>query len=159
MLKQLHPLPKASPWFYAWIVVALIYAVPVAMRGYERVMEVTHHAREQLIVQHRLWELHPEVRGNPGNWARLAARLLTDRQLMRRIQSKYGEAAHAIELEYRNDLTIAQAEVIAAALAIWALPVAILYLVAVLARRRKRPPPPPPAPARPAYDESRYRRP
>jgi hypothetical protein len=157
MLKQLTVFPKEKLWHYAWMALALAYAVPVALRAYDHVIEVTRKAREQLILHHRLWELQPGFRGKPEQWARLAARLLTDRQLLLRVRAKYGEAAQQVELEYRSDLTIAQAEVVLAAFAIWALPVAAIYGVGWLLLKRTRAPPPPPAPPRPTYDESRYR--
>lgn len=157
MLKQLIGFPKEKRWHYAWIALALVYAIPIALRAYDHVIEVTQRAREQLILHHRLWELQPGFRGKPEQWARLASRLLTDRQLLLRLRARYGEAAQQLELEYRSDLTIAQAEVVLAALAIWALPVATVYGVGWLLLKRRRPPPPPPAPSRPAYDESRYR--
>jgi hypothetical protein len=156
MLKQLNDFPKARLWYYAWIAVAILYAIPIAMRAYDRIIDVTRKAREQLIVQHRLWELHPEYRGTPEAWTRFASRLLTDGQLMVRMRAKYGERAEQIELEYRSDLTIAQAEVVVGAAAIWGAPVAVLYGIGMVAARRRRPPPPL-APERPRYDESRYR--
>ena len=157
MVKQSDDFPKAGLWFYAWVAVALLYAIPIAMRGYDRVIDVTRKAREQLIVQHRLWELHPEYRGTPETWTRFASRLLTDRQLMVRMRAKYGERAEQMELEYRSDLTIAQAEVIVRAAAIWGVPVAVLYGIGILVARRRRPLPPPPVPEPPRYDDSRYR--
>lgn len=156
MLKQLNDFPKARLWFYAWIALAILYAILIAMPAYDRVIDVTRNARAQLIVQHRLWELDPRYRGKPEMWTRLASRLLTDRQLMVRMRARYGERAEQLEIEYRSDLTIAQAEVVIAAAAIWGLPVAALYGIGMLVARR-RPPPPPPAPERPRYDESRYR--
>ena len=157
MLKQMDDFPKARLWYYAWIAVALLYATPIAMLAYDRVIDVTRKAREQLIVQHRLWELHPEYQGTPETWTRFASRLLTDRQLMVRMRAKYGDRADQLELEYRSDLTIAQAEIVIGAAAIWGLPVAALYGIGMAVGRRRRPPPPPPAPERPRYDESRYR--
>ena len=157
MLKQLNDFPKARLWYYAWIGLAILYAIPIAMLAYDRAVDVTRKAREQLIVQHRLWELHPEYHGTPQTWTHFASRLLTDRQLMVRVRAKYGEAAEQIELDYRRDLTIAQAEVMIGAAAIWGLPVAALYGVGMVVAWRRRPPPPPPAPRRPRYDDSRYR--
>lgn len=160
MLKQGSAFAQAKLWFYAWAAVSIAYAVPVGLRAYDRVIEVTHAARERLIVRHELWEQDPNYRGAPELWTRLASRMLTDRQLLRRVRERYGAAAHQIELEYRNDLTIAQAEVIVAAAAIWGIPVALLYGIGSLALRRpRRKPSPPPAAPRPGYDESRYRRP
>lgn len=156
MLKQLNDFPKARLWYYAWAALAILYAIPIAIRAYDRVIDVTLKARAQVIVQHRLWELDPGYRGKPEIWTRFASRLLTDRQLMVRMRARYGERAEQLELEYRRDLTIAQAEVVIAAAAIWGLPVAALYGIGMLVARR-RPPPPPPAPERPRYDESRYR--
>jgi len=89
-------------------------------------------------------------------WPVISIGLLTDRQLMTRVRAKYGDAAEPIELDYRRDLFIAQAEVVLAASAIRALPLAALYgLGFAVARRRRsgaarageKPPP----------DDSRYR--
>jgi hypothetical protein len=82
MVKQSDDFPKARFWHYAWIALAILYAIPVAMHAYDRVIDVTRKAREQLIVQHRLWELHPEYHGTPETWTRFASRRLNDRQLM-----------------------------------------------------------------------------
>jgi hypothetical protein len=157
MLRQTNASPQARPWHYAWIALAFLYAIPITHQAYARLVEVTHKARAELIMHHRLWELHPDYKGKPEAWTRSASRLLTDRQLMRRVYAKYGEAARQIELEYRGDLTIAQAEVIVAATAIWALPLAGLYGIGFLIARRRRRPSPPPAPAPPRRDDSRYR--
>lgn len=147
-------------WLYLWLVAAAVYAVPIGKTAYDKAVAVTHQHRAQLIVAHRLWELHPEYHGSPENWTRFASRLLTDRQLMRRVRAKYREGAEQIELDYRRDLSIAQAEVIVSAVAIWGLPVGITYgLGWLLTARRRKPPPAPPPPPRPAYDASRYRPP
>jgi hypothetical protein len=133
-----------------WAALALLYAVPLAWLAYDRVQQVTYQKREQIIVQHRLWELHPEYSGSPRTWTRIASRLLTDRQILWRVRARYGgELARQIELEYRSDLTIAQLEAAAGVAAMWALPLAALYgLGRLLARRRA--PAPPPQPAAPA---------
>jgi hypothetical protein len=136
MVKQGSTSTKAKLWFYAWAAVSIAYAVPVGLRAYDRVMEVTHAARARLIVQHELWEQDPNYRGAPELWTCLASRMLTDGQLLRRIRDRYGAAARQIELEYRNDLTIAQAEVIATASAVWGIPVALLYGIGVWRDRR-----------------------
>ena len=146
-------------WLYLLMVAAAVYAVPVGNIAYDRTIEVTRKHRAKLIVAHRLWELHPEYNASPETWTRFASRLLTDRQLLLRVRAKYGEGAEQIELDYRRDLSIAQGEVIVAALAIWGVPVGIAYgLGWVFAARRRKPPPAPPAP-RPTYDESRYQPP
>lgn len=160
MLKQGSANPKARLWFYAWAAISIAYAVPVGLRAYERLIEVTHAARERLIVHYELWEQDPNYRGSPQLWTRLASRMLTDRQLLRRVRERYGAAARQIEIDYRNDLTIAQAEVVAAAAVIWGIPVALLYGLGAWMLRRPRHAPPPPSPEpRPHYDESRYRPP
>jgi hypothetical protein len=160
MVKQGSTFTKAKLWFYAWAAVSIAYAVPVGLRAYDRVIEVTHAARARLIVQHELWEQDPNYRGSPELWTRLASRMLTDRQLLRRVRDRYGAAAHQIELEYRSDLAIAQAEVIVTAAAVWGIPVMLLYGIGCLAlRRQPRKPPPPSVPPRSSYDESRYRPP
>jgi hypothetical protein len=122
------------------------------------VTEVTRDARERLIIQHELWELDRGYYGTPRMWTRVAARVLTDRQLMRRVRAKYGDIGIQVELEYRRDLSIAQAEAAAVVLALWALPLALLFAVGyggVLRLRRRETTPPPPRPA--SYDDARYR--
>ena len=152
---------RRHPWWQiAWLILAIAYAVPVAYYANDRVTEVTRKARERLIVQYRLWELHPEYGGTPRTWTRFASRLLTDNQLLRRVRAKYGDLANDIELDYRRDLSIAQGEVIVAAAAAWAVPLAALYgLGLLIVMRRRRPPAQPQqAPERPAASDSRYRR-
>jgi hypothetical protein len=90
-------------------------------------------------------------------WTSFASRLLTDRQLLQRVRTRLPERAEQIELDYRRDLTIAQGEIIVVALALWGLPVVALYGAGLLLMKRRRKPPAPTPPARPAYDESRYR--
>jgi len=140
------------------VLLAVAWAVPVAMQAYERLKDVTHEARTRLIVSHQLWEMHPEYHGTPEKWTRFASRLLTDRQLLRRVRAKYGDQAAQIELDYRSDLTIAQAEVITVALAAWAFPLAIVVAIGWLsAKRRPQPKAPPPTKQRPAsYCDPRY---
>ncbi len=157
-LNYLRSAPKARWWLYAWIAAAVASAIPAGITAYGQLKEVTRHARETLIVQHRLWEMHPEYHGTPETWTRVASRLLTDRQLMRRVRAKYGDQGIQVELDYRRDLTIAQAEVVVVAAAVWAAPLAALYGLAVVLVRRRRRAPPPPTPSRPAsYDDPRYR--
>jgi hypothetical protein len=149
---------RARWWLYLCAVAAVLYAVPVGKVAYDRLNEVTRKMRAQLIVEHRLWELHPEYSGSPDMWTSFASRLLTDRQLLLRVRTKYQDGADQIELDYRRDLSIAQAEIIVVALAIWGLPVAAFYFLGfVIMKRRRNPPGPPPPPPRPTYDESRYR--
>ena len=146
-------------WHVAWAVIALAYAVPIARIATDRLTDVTLRARERLIVEYRLWELHPEYRGTPAAWTRFAARLLTDNQLLRRVHIAQRELATEIELDYRRDLTVAQSEVVLTAVAAWAAPVALLYGIGCLvARRRRSAPEATKEPARPAYSEERYRR-
>ncbi|MEK6594815.1 MAG: hypothetical protein AABZ67_17230 [Pseudomonadota bacterium] len=144
-------------WRFAWLALAAAYAFAVGWAAYNRVMSVTYQARAQLIVQYRLWELHPEYKGTPQFWTRLASRLLTDRQLMTRVYAKHAELAPQIELDYRNHLTIAQAEVVVVALALWAAPLAALYAggLAVVRLRRRHAIPKKPEPA--SHSDSRYR--
>ena len=144
-------------WHAAWIAVALAYAVPVARVAYDRLIEVTHRARERLIVEYRLWELHPEYRGTPQAWTRFAARLLSDNQLLRRVHIAQRELAPEIELDYRRDLTVAQGEVVLAACAAWAVPVGLLYGIGLLVARRPRRAETQNRPVQPAYSEEKYR--
>ena len=149
---------RFSFWKVVWLIAAIAYAVPVAYFAYDRFIEVSRQARERLIVQYRLWELHPEYQGSPRAWTRFAARLLTDGQLMWRVRARYGELATEIELDYQRDLAIARGEVVAIALATWGAPVGALYLLGFLvARRRAVPHRPPAPPEKPADYDSRYR--
>jgi hypothetical protein len=134
------------------------YAAVLAWHAFERIGVVSLEARARLIEEHRLWELQPDFRGKPENWTRLAARLLNDRQLMTRITAKYGPAGEQIELDYRRDLAIAQAEVVVTAVFVFVLPLSIPYGIILLTRRR--PPPATAAPPRPSsLDDPRYKPP
>lgn len=157
MVNQVDGISQARLWYWAWIAVAVLWATPVAFMAYGRLTEVTHRAREHLIIEHRLWEQDRDYQGTPQTWTRFAARLLTDRQLMQRVRSRYGTLAEQIELDYRRDLSIAQAEAVFVAVAVWGLPLAALYGGGLLAARlrRRRPPPPVAQPAR--IDDTRYR--
>jgi hypothetical protein len=149
--------PRPPLWRLVLLVLALAWAIPLAWNAYEQLDRVGERARTRLIEQHRLWEVDPNFRGKPEIWVRMAARLLSDRQVLQRVATKYGGASEEIELEYRRDLTMARAEVVVVALAWWALPLAVLYGGAVLVRRRT---PAPPAKAEPAsVSDPRYRPP
>jgi len=156
MVKQAAPSTHAR-WRYLWIIAAALYALPIGKLAYDDFNDVTRKMRARLILEHRLWELHPEYRGKPQVWTNMAARLLTDRQLLTRVRAKYGDRAENIELDYRRDLSIAQGEVVLVAAALWGAPVAALYGIGWVVAKRRRRVPPAPAPSRPAYDESRYR--
>jgi hypothetical protein len=150
---------RARWWLYLWIVAAAAYAIPTGKSAYDRTIEVTRKYRAQFIVAHRLWEAHPEYGGTPETWTYFASRLLTDRQLMLRVRARYPTGSEQVELDYRRDLSIAQAEVIVVALAVWGIPVGIAYWVGWMFAARWRRPQPAAPPPRPAYDESRYRPP
>lgn len=150
--------PRVWPWCALFVLVAAIYAWPVVSIAYERVREVNIKQREQLIIRHQLWELHPEYAGTPQAWTHFASRLLSDRQLMRRVQKKYGAFAVQIEADYQRDQFIARAEVVLVAGACWALPLALLYGIGVMVgQRRRRRVPPEQQPERPMASDSRYR--
>ena len=145
-------------WLLAWIVVASAYAVPIAWNAYDELVRVNQKARARLIQHHRLWEMDANFRGRPQNWTRFASRLLSDRQLFRRIAMKYGAQAEEIEREYRRDLTLARAEVGVIAFALWSGPLAAVYgLIRLLRWWRPRSPPPKVAPA--SASDPRYRPP
>jgi len=145
-------------WKIVWTLAALAYAVPVATIAYERLNDVAREARQKLIVEYRLWELHPEYRGTPQQWTRFASRLLTDNQLLSRVRVLHRDLAREIELDYRRDLTMAQGEVVLVAIGAWALPVGALYGIGyLLARRRRAAPAQDKTPARPVYSEAKYR--
>jgi hypothetical protein len=150
------PSRRSVLWRVAWVLVALAYAAPVAYFAYGRLTEVSWRARERLIVEYRLWELHPEYKGSPQAWTRFAGRLLTDNQLLHRVRLVQRDVAMDIELDYRRDLTIAQGEVVLAAMAAWAAPMGLIYGIGYLVARRRRVAPEP-EPAKPAYSEDKYR--
>ena len=131
--------------------------MPVARVAEDRLTDVTHRARERLIIEYRLWELNPEYRGTSQAWTRFAARLLTDNQLLRRLHVAQRELAPEIELDYRRDLTVAQCEVVLGAVAVWAIPVALVYGIGLLLARRRPSVREPKAPVRPIYSEAKYR--
>lgn len=146
---------RARWWKAALALIAAIYAWPVYWTAYERVQDVTRKQRQQLIVRHQLWELHPEYPGSPQAWTRFASLLLSDRQLLRRVHRKYGALGKEIELDYRRDLFIAQSEVVLVAVGLWALPLAALYGMGMLVGRRR--PAQPVAPEQTTISDSRYR--
>jgi hypothetical protein len=149
---------RARLWLLAWIMAASAYAVPIAWNAYEELVRVSQKARARLIEHHRLWEMDANFRGKPENWTRFASRLLSDRQLFTRIAMKYGAQADEIEREYRRDLTLARAEVVVVAVALWAGPLAAVYgLIWLLRRRRHRLPAPKVEPA--SASDPRYRPP
>ena len=148
--------PYAWAWTAALVLVAAAYAWPVYWAAKERVEQVTLTQRQQLIVRHQLWELDPGYAGTPQAWTRFASMLLSDRQLLRRIHRKYGALGRDIELDYRRDLFIAQAEVVLTAAAAWGLPLAALYGIGAWVSRRRKPAPPPETHSASASD-SRYR--
>lgn len=140
---QVIPAGRARIWKLLWIAIAVIIAIPIASKAYDRILQVNQESRMRLITEHRLWELHPEYRGKPETWTRFASRLLSDRQLMTRIAAKYGPIADQIEADYRRDMAIAQMEVALTAAAAWLVPLALLYGIGwVWGRRRVRSEPP-----------------
>jgi len=151
-----QPSRRVWAWKLALLLIAAAYAWPVYWAADSRVQEVTRKQRTQLIVRHQLWELDPDYAGTPQTWTRFAAMLLSDGQILRRVHRKYGELGREIELDYRRDLFIAQAQVILTASAIWALPVVALYGIGAFVGRRRRPVTQPEMPSVTASD-SRYR--
>jgi hypothetical protein len=137
------------------IVLAAAYAAPLGWNAYERLVEVGLDARKRLIEQHQLWEIEPGYRNNPRMYTRMAAQLLNDTQLMRRIHTKYGPLAADIELDYRRDLAVTRALIVLKALAYWGAPVGGLYLALRFWRRRKPAPVPKAKPA--SVLDPRYR--
>jgi len=147
-----------SLWRLVLIAAAAVYAVPIAYLAYGRLEDVSRQARERLIIEYRLWELHPDYHGTPEQWTRFASRLLTDSQLLRRVHAKYGALANEIELDYRRDLSVAQGVVVLVALAAWGAPVGTLYAIGFLvSRRRRRAPATEKLPEKPARSDARYR--
>lgn len=151
-----QPPAHARLWKAVFLLIAAAYAWPVFWIAHDRVQEVNRKQRQQLIVRHQLWELHPEYAGTPQTWTRFASLLLSDRQLMRRVHRKYGALAEQIELDYRRDQFIAQAEVVLVAGAIWMLPLAALYGIGMMVGRRREPARAP-EPHRSTISDSRYR--
>jgi len=141
----------------AFLVLALAYAVPIATYATDRIARASEEARLRLIHEHQLWELDPNFRSKPQVWARIASRLLSDRQLLTRVATKYRGQSTEIELDYRRDLAIAHAEVVLGALAAWAAPLVALYALVWALCRRKPALPPKPQPA--SVSDPRYRPP
>lgn len=156
MLRQLRALTQTPGrlWRTLLVCAAVLLAIPAGWRAYDELVELNYQSRYRLIVQHRLWELHPEYKGASVVWTRTAARLLTDRQLMMRVRNKYGELAQQIELDYRRDLTMAQVGIAGTWLAIWGVPLVLVYVIGVLVERRPKRPPPRVQPA--SVTDSRY---
>ena len=143
-------------WLWAWLVLAVVSAVPVARLAYQNVVEANIAARYQLVVSHELWRAHPKLTASPIHWARMASRLLTDNQLMNRVRVVYPNQAEQIELDYRRDLTMVQAITGGKPLLLWALPLALIYAAGWWLLRPKKPVPPPKVvPA--SYNDPRYR--
>lgn len=151
------PSPQVWPWQFLFVLVAAIYAWPVISVAYERVREVNIKQREHLIIHHQLWEMDPQYAGTPQAWTHFASRLLSDRQLMRRVRKKYGAFAAQIEADYQRDRFIAQAEVVLVAGACWSLPLAALYGLGVFVGQRRRKPAAPEQSERSLASDSRYR--
>ena len=126
-------------WRAFALIAALAYAAPIGWSAYQKLVVTNEKARERLILQHRLWELQPGFRGRPEVWARMAARLLNDGQILTRVGARYGNQAVEIEIEYRRDVAIARAEIVVVAVALWIAPLAAIY--AIVALRRRAPPP------------------
>ena len=145
---------RILPWL--GFVIAVACALPIGWRAYDDVVEVNLKARVRLIQEHRLWEVQADFRGRPEMWTRVASRLLSDGQLLRRVAVKYGAAAEQIELEYRRDLAIARTEVVASWFVIWAGPLAALYAIVVLAQHRRSAPPPAPRTQPASVSDPRY---
>lgn len=134
-------------WAGAWTLAALAYAAPLAWNAYDDLVQVGYQTRARLIEQHRLWEVD-NIRGKPQGWIRFASRNLTDRQLLRRVATKYGAQSEEIERDYRRDLAIARGEIVVIAFTLWAAPLGALYgLVALVRRRRPSAPAPKAEPA------------
>ena len=86
------------------------------------------------------------------------ARSKTRNQLLRRMRLVQRDLATDIELDYRRDLTVAQAEVVVVATAAWAVPLVVLYgLGYLIARRRRIAAETDKEPAKPADSDARYR--
>ena len=146
------------PWWKAiWIGVSLVYAAPLTWIAYERVVEVNRAQRTRFIEEHRLWEVDPQYSGSPQMWTRVAARFLTDSQLMSRMAKKYGSLADEIGLDYRRQLAIARAEALVPPVTWWAIPVSILYALGRLTNRPR--PPPRERPQPPSITDPRYKPP
>jgi len=151
------PSRRVWPWKAVFLLLAAIYAWPIISVAYERVQQVNLKQRQQLIIRHQLWELHPEYAGTPEAWTRFASMLLSDRHLMRRVQKKYGALAEQIETDYQRDHFIAQAEVVLVAGACWALPLALVYGIGAMVGQRRRKPARREAFEPPSVSDSRYR--
>ena len=129
---------RLAAWQWAWLLAAALSLPPVAYYSYKAVQENARLARVQLIERYSLWESDPRYAGTPRNWTRFAAMLLDTRQLMQRVRAKHGALADQIEQDLEFDNALAQSRTIAAYLAAWGGPLALLYGAGWLFERRKR---------------------
>src|SRR5215213_4202593 len=104
MTEATRLLGHMSWWKVILLLAGLVYAAPLTWIGYDRVLEVNRAQRTRLIEQYRLWEVDAQYSGTPQMWTRVAARFLSDGQLMSRVAKKYGGLAEEIELDYRREL-------------------------------------------------------
>lgn len=125
-------------WQWAWLFAAVISLLPVAYYAYQALQENDRAARMQLIERYSLWESDPQYRGSPQNWTRFAARLLNTAQLFERVRDKQGPLTDQIEQDYEFDAALSRARILAAYLAAWAVPLALVYGAGWLAVRRAR---------------------
>lgn len=143
-------------WLWAWLLIAAFSAVPLGRLAYRDIVELNIQTRHRFIVEYELWRAHPKLNASPQHWARSAARLLTDNQIMNRLRIVHPDQARQIELDYRRDLTLAQVIAGSRYLLPWSLLMALLYGAGLFVLRpKKRVPPPKSVPA--SYNDPRYR--
>jgi hypothetical protein len=125
-------------WQWAWLLLAVVTALPVAYYAYQKLQQTEQVLRMQLIERYSLWETDPLYRGTPQSWTRFAARLLNTEQLMERVRVKHDALADQIEQDFRRDAALARGKVIAIYLSAWGVPLALVYGAGWLIERRRR---------------------
>lgn len=129
--------PPPARWRQWWLLCALLAATPTIYFGNQALLQTRLEIDTRLIVNERLWESDPAYRGSPQNWTRFAAWLLDSEQLLERLRQLKPAQAEQIEEEYRRDAMLAYTGVIARYLALWGVPLALVYAALVFVERRR----------------------
>ena len=123
-------------WRAAWMAIGLLAALPLVPAANQELLQMRVDLDTRLIVEQRLWESDPAYRGTAENWTRFAAWLLDSDQLIERTRELRPATADAVEADYRRDMAFALGGIIGVYLAMWGLPVSVLYLLGMLVEAR-----------------------
>ena len=126
----------ATHWRAAWLAIGLLSALPLVPFANQELLQTRFDFDMRFIIEQQLWKSDPNYRGTPENWTRFAAWLLDSEQLLERTRELRPAMADAIEADYRRDFAFAIGSVIGIYLAMWGLPLSVLYLLGMLAEAR-----------------------